>query len=94
MKRVQTITIGGQSYIMPDYMDIKTRTQMAASLLMLQQLDHEYDKDYGTYWFESDRNLTVNFGWTEVHDSKAAALTARDARNLQLAREKEAAANT
>jgi hypothetical protein len=93
MKRVQTITIGGTSYILPEDMDIKTRTQMAAALLLLQQLDHEYDTDYKTYWFESDRNLTVNFGWTEVHDNKATALMARDARNQQLAREKEAAAD-
>ena len=93
MKRVQIISIGGTSYIMPEHMDIKARTQMAASLLMLQHLDHEYDKSYGMYWYEADRNLTVNFGWVDAHDSKAAACAARDARNLQLAREKEAAAN-
>lgn len=93
MKRIQIITIGGNNYGMPEHMDIKTRTQMAAALLQLQLLDHEYDKDYGSYWYEADRNLTVNFGWTDVHNDKAAALAARDARNVQLAREKEEAAN-
>ena len=93
MKRVQVITIGGNSYVMPEHMDIKTRTQMAAALLQLQLLDHEYDKDYTSYWYEADRNLTVNFGWTDVHNDKETALAARDARNVQLAREKEAAAN-
>ena len=39
MKRVQVITIGGNSYVMPEHMDIKTRTQMAAALLQLQLLD-------------------------------------------------------
>ena len=88
MKQIKVITISGNAYKLPEDMDNKTRTQLAALLLQLQQLDGEHDKDWKTYSFESESNLMVSFGTREVYESKVAALVARDTRNAEIERQR------
>jgi hypothetical protein len=89
MKRVNVISIGGSNYVLPEDMSTKERTQLAAALLQLQVLDHEYDKDYKSYRYVTENSLSVSFSAVEVYDSEGAAEDARDARNVVLNREKE-----
>ena len=88
MKQIKAISIGSNTYALPEDMSTKERTQLAAALLQLQVIDHNYDKDYKSYRYVSCNNLSVSFCSVDVYDTEGAAAAARDARNVELAREK------
>ena len=88
MKQIKAISIGSNTYALPEDMGTKERTQLAAALLQLQVIDHDYDKDYKSYRYVSCNNLSVSFCSVDVYDTEGAAAAARDARNVELAREK------
>jgi len=85
MKTVNTIEIGGATYVIPAGVSQAKLIEVAGLLLMLQRIDYCSDRQYRkSFYFVEQENARIRLGTQTVYENEAAANAARDAHNATL----------
>jgi hypothetical protein len=85
MKTVNTIEIGGSTYVIPSGISQAKLIEVAGLLLMLQRIDYCSDRQYRkSFYFVEQENARIRLGTQTVYENEAAANEARDAHNATL----------
>jgi hypothetical protein len=85
MKTVNTIEIGGTTYVIPSSVSQAKLIEAAGLLLMMQRIDYCSDKDYRkAFHFVERENARIRLGTQTLYETEEAAYAARDAHNKSL----------
>ena len=85
MKTVNTIEIGGTTYVIPAGVSQAKLIEVAGLMLMLQRIDYCSDKQYRkSFYFVEQENARIRLGTQTVYETEEAANEARDAHNAAL----------
>jgi hypothetical protein len=85
MKTVNTIEIGGSTYVIPAGISQAKLIEVAGLLLMLQRIEYCSDRQYRkSFYFVEQENARIRLGTQTVYETEEAANAARDAHNAAL----------
>ena len=88
MKHVKTVTVGGNQFIIPEYLSDRQVLELGSMLLTLRPVQSVYSSDYNETFYWSAEEGSVKLGSFNVYDSRAEAELARDTYNAAVARKK------
>ena len=85
MKTVNTIEIGGATYVIPAGVSQAKLIEVAGLMLMLQRIEYISGRDYRKSFHYIEReNARIRLGTQTVYETEEEANVARDAHNAAL----------